>query len=71
MIRKTIYSLLVVFLFVPLAQAQDKAFSRMDVFALEWAQDPQISPDGDQIVYMRRGMDTMNDRPQFPALDYE
>ena len=39
-----------------------KTFSRMDVFELEWASDPQISPNGNQIVYARRGMDIMIDR---------
>jgi len=43
-------------------RAQDKVFSGMDVFELEWAADPQISPDGSQIVYRRRGMDKMTDR---------
>jgi len=44
-------------------QAQEiKKFSDMDVFELEWAQDPQISPDGQHIVYVRRGMDKMKDR---------
>lgn len=43
--------------------AQDlPPFSSMDVFALEWADHPQISPDGKQIVYQRRGMDIMKDR---------
>ncbi|MEM6804014.1 MAG: S9 family peptidase [Bacteroidota bacterium] len=43
--------------------AQDKpAFSRMDVFGLEWATKPQISPDGTWIVYERRSMDIMQDR---------
>ncbi len=42
--------------------AQEKPFSNMDVFDLEWVEDPQISPDGDQIVYVRRGMDIMEDR---------
>ncbi len=40
------------------------AFSRMDVFGLEWVQDPEISPEGTQIVYVRRGMDIMKDRRQ-------
>lgn len=44
------------------ALAQDQPFSRMDVFDLQWVQDPQISPDGDRIVYARRGMDIMKDR---------
>jgi len=44
-------------------QAQDKpAFSSMDVFELEWASNPQISPDGQQVVYLRRGMDIMTDK---------
>ncbi|MEL6671854.1 MAG: S9 family peptidase [Bacteroidota bacterium] len=38
------------------------AFSSMDVFELEWVSDPQISPDGKQIVYVRRFMDIMKDR---------
>lgn len=47
----------------PLAQSHP-AFSNMDVFALEWITDPQISPDGKQIAYVRRGMDIMKDRRQ-------
>jgi len=35
----------------------------LDVFELEVAADPQISPDGSQIVYARRSMDIMSDRP--------
>lgn len=34
----------------------------MDVFALEWATDPQVSPDGRQVAYVRRGYDVMTDR---------
>lgn len=33
-----------------------------DIFELEWADDPQISPDGTQVVYERSFMDVMNDR---------
>jgi len=40
------------------------SFSRMDVFELEWAQNPQISPDGNWIVYQRRSMNIMKDRKQ-------
>ena len=47
--------------FEALSQSK-KPFSRMDVFELEWASDPQISPDGSNIVYARRGMDIMKDR---------
>lgn len=33
----------------------------LDLFDLEYASDPQISPAGDQIVYVRRGFDIMGD----------
>lgn len=38
------------------------AFSADDVFNLEYAADPQISPDGGTIIYARRGMDRQTDR---------
>ncbi len=45
------------------AIAQDHpAFTSMDVFELEWVTSPQISPDGEWVVYERRGMDIMKDR---------
>ena len=34
----------------------------MDIFHLEYAGDPQISPDGSKVVYVRSGMDIMTDR---------
>lgn len=37
-------------------------FQAMDVFELEYAADPQISPDGSRIVYVRNSMDVMTDR---------
>lgn len=37
-------------------------FDRMDVFELEWVSDPQISPDGQRVVYKRNSMDVMTDR---------
>ncbi len=37
-------------------------FDAMDVFDLEWASDPRVSPDGDSIVYVRRSNDIMKDR---------
>jgi dipeptidyl aminopeptidase/acylaminoacyl peptidase len=50
---------------VAAASAQDadrSIFLNTDIFELEVATDPQISPDGSQIVYVRRGMDIMTDR---------
>ena len=43
------------------ANADQPPFGRMDVFELEWASNPQISPNGDRIVYSRNGMDVMTD----------
>ncbi len=43
------------------SQTQKLPFQPMDVFGLEWASDPQISPDGSQIVYKRNGFDIMKD----------
>ncbi len=34
----------------------------LDVFELEWASDPRISPDGERVVYVRNSMDVMTDR---------
>ncbi|MCH7854330.1 MAG: S9 family peptidase, partial [Proteobacteria bacterium] len=39
-----------------------KPFERMDVFELEWISDPQISPDGRRVVYVRNSMDVMTDQ---------
>ncbi|MEM1176425.1 MAG: S9 family peptidase, partial [Pseudomonadota bacterium] len=38
-----------------------RPFERMDVFELEWVSDPQVSPDGEHVVYLRNGMDVMTD----------
>lgn len=44
------------------AQAQKTNFDWMDVFELEYVTDPQISPDGEEIIYVRNFMDVMKDR---------
>ena len=38
------------------------AFKPMDVFDLQWAADPQVSPDGRTIAYVRMGYDVKTDR---------
>lgn len=43
-------------------QAAAERFQAMDVFSLEYAADPRISPDGRRVVYERRFMDVMTDR---------
>jgi acylaminoacyl-peptidase len=37
------------------------ALAPVDVFALEWASDPQIAPDASQIAYVRRSFDVRSD----------
>ena len=37
-------------------------FVANDIFGLEYANDPQIAPDGERIVYVRNSMDIMKDR---------
>ena len=37
-------------------------FAPMDVFGLEFASDPQVSPDGARVVYVRNFFDVMTDR---------
>ena len=43
------------------AFAQDK-LDYLDIFQLEWVSDPQISPDGSKIIYVRNYNDIMADR---------
>lgn len=38
--------------------------AELDVFQLEYASDPQISPDGERVVYVRNSMSVMKDRRQ-------
>ena len=44
------------------ATAQNDRFTAEDVFQLERAVDPRISPDGSRVVYVRTGFDIMTDR---------
>jgi dipeptidyl aminopeptidase/acylaminoacyl peptidase len=46
----------------PLAAQETDRFQPADVFQLEVAADPRISPDGSRIVYVRTGFDIMTDR---------
>ena len=46
------------------ADAPSSAFTGADLFGLSIAADPQISPDGRTIVYVRRSGDIMTDRMQ-------
>lgn len=61
--KRLLLSFFILLLLPLIAIAQStKSFTSMDVFELQWVQDPQISPDGEHIVYVRRQMDKMKDR---------
>ena len=44
------------------AEGPSRTFEARDLFSLEVASDPQISPDGSRIAYVRRSGDIMTDR---------
>lgn len=54
--------ILTLLLLSTISQAQEKNLQPLDIFDLEFAADPQISPDGNQIIYRRTGFDIMKDR---------
>jgi dipeptidyl aminopeptidase/acylaminoacyl peptidase len=46
----------------PATEGANRTLQGRDLFGLQWASDPQISPDGSQIAYVRRANDIMTDR---------
>ena len=50
--------------FPGVAEPAKPALKPIDVFDLEWVADPQISPDGRRIAYVRMSMDLKTDRPR-------
>ena len=57
-----LFSLLVSISVFLSAQTPQKAFEPLDVFGLQYVQQPQISPDGQKIVYRRMRMDIQRDK---------
>ncbi|MFW5661161.1 MAG: S9 family peptidase [Oceanicaulis sp.] len=57
----------------PAAPAAGGPLQAADVFSLEIASDPQISPDGRQVAYVRRSNDIMTDRTRNAvwAIDFD
>lgn len=49
-------------LLIQVAPAQKSNFTYLDVFDLQYTSDPQISPDGEWVVYRRMDFDIMKDR---------
>ena len=62
--QRCFLTLSLVFAMTIAAQTENNlaTFDPMDVFELEWATDPRVSPDGDTIVYVRKSNDIMKDR---------
>src|SRR5579864_9777757 len=55
-------SLLLILRLPALAQRKDDRLTASDIFNLQFASDPQISPDGKHIVYVRAFADIMSDK---------
>jgi acylaminoacyl-peptidase len=66
MFRATLRGSAAIFLLVTgagvLVAADKKTFQSMDVFALQYADNPQVSPDGKRILYSRTFFDILKDR---------
>ena len=63
--RKSFKTLLTAFFVIFLTSAQgqiSKTFDPIDIFEIEYASDPQISPSGDKVLYLRNFKDIMTDR---------
>jgi dipeptidyl aminopeptidase/acylaminoacyl peptidase len=46
------------------AQSAKPPLKPLDVFDLQWASDPQVSPDGRSIAYVRMNFDIKTDKPR-------
>jgi dipeptidyl aminopeptidase/acylaminoacyl peptidase len=57
----TFFRLLFLVCAVQVTVAQKQSFSYLDIFDLQYVSDPQISPDGEWVVYRRMGLDIMKD----------
>ncbi len=69
----TLLLLLLSFIFSFAQTAPDSKLELLDIFELQYASDPQISPDGEQIVYVRNYKDVMTDQNlgNLWVIDYE
>ncbi len=60
--RILIFTLLLTVSQIVNSQEQKIPLQPLDVFSLEWASNPEISPDASQIVYRRNGFDILKDK---------
>ena len=57
---KSYLSIVISFIFCSIVLSQER-FSSLDVFQIQYAKDPQLSPDNTKIIYVRTKMDIMKD----------
>ena len=62
MSNNRLLQLLTITLLCVCSSAQAEPFVTTDIFGLEYANDPQIAPDGESVVYVRASMDIMTDQ---------
>ena len=62
MLKKITILVLLVFSTAPFLAQSDEKLQLTDIFSLEYVSDPQISPDGSRIIYVRNFKDIMTDR---------
>ncbi len=62
--QKIAFIILFLYIFIPngISQNTKSNFSYLDVFDLEYVSNPQISPNGEWVVYQRMGFDIMKDK---------
>ncbi|MGA9572422.1 MAG: S9 family peptidase [Lysobacterales bacterium] len=60
--KNRLLQFLVIGLVCAIGSVHADSFVANDVFGLEYADDPQIAPDGQHVVYVRKSMDIMQDR---------
>jgi len=61
-IKNTLIALFIILLHTPVFAQEKTNLELKDIFDMEYISDPQISPDGSQIVFIRNFKDIMTDR---------
>jgi Tol biopolymer transport system component len=63
MMKHLFNAVLLLFAIVPFSYSQVKSnLELIDIFNMEYVSDPQISPDGSRIIYVRNFKDVMTDK---------
>ena len=62
MFRRVAFSSTVLLVLATSAVPAQQVLGPLDVFEVEYAQDPQISPNGSRVIYVRQSSDIMTDR---------